>query len=422
MNTHDIWDMLFALGLLLFCARLLGEVSRRLGQPALLGELIAGIMLGPTLLGRIAPNLSTSLFPKSGAIFSFFAGFNTLAVVFLLLLAGIEVNLSTILKKRASASLVSLSGIAVPFALGLLVAVTFPTLVIHHTVDFWTGALFFATAMSISALPVIAKIFMDLGIYQSEVGQVTMAAAVIDDLAGWMIFAVVLGMAGQSSPSEFTLMQTIALTLGFALFMLTVGRRIIDVILGRLLSWSKKILSFCISITLFAAAFTEWVGIHALFGAFMCGVAIGDSRHLNDKTKSAIEQFVMSFFAPIFFASIGLKVDFVAHFNWLLVVAVLLIACAGKILGCGLAAKASGMPNREALSVGVAMNARGAMEIILGLLALQHGLIGEELFVALVVMAAFTSLMAGPLLVNLSTKKTTHPVAEVHGLLTQKLD
>jgi mannitol/fructose-specific phosphotransferase system IIA component (Ntr-type) len=161
------------------------------------------------------------------------------------------------------------------------------------------------------------------------------------------------------------------------------------------------VLGFALSLALIAAAFTEWIGIHAIFGSFLAGVAMGDSKHLREKTRATIEQFVSFIFAPLFFASIGLKVNFIANFDLPLVVFVLVIATLGKVLGCGLAGRLSGLDRREAWALGFGLNARGAMEIILGLLALKNGVIGERLFVALVVMALATSLMSGPILQRL---------------------
>jgi mannitol/fructose-specific phosphotransferase system IIA component (Ntr-type) len=183
--------------------------------------------------------------------------------------------------------------------------------------------------------------------------------------------------------------------------MLTVVRWLIHRVLPWIhahTSWPGGVLGFALALALVAAAFTEWIGIHAIFGAFLAGIAIGDSRHLRERTRATIEQFVSFIFAPLFFAGIGLKVNFVTEFDPLLVLTVLVIATLGKVLGCGLAGRFSGMARREALALGFGMNARGAMEIILGLLALKYGLIGERLFVALVVMALVTSLMSGPLL------------------------
>ena len=201
--------------------------------------------------------------------------------------------------------------------------------------------------------------------------------------------------------------------------MLTAGRWLINRSLPWIQahsSWPGGILGFSLSLALFCAAFTEWIGIHAIFGAFIAGIALGDSRHLRERTRATIEQFVSFIFAPLFFAGIGLKVNFVKEFDLLLVITVLIIATLGKVIGCGLAGRMSGMARREAWALGFGMNARGAMEIILGLLALKYGLINERLFVALVVMALATSLMSGPILQHvLRLKKPNRFTKFTHG-------
>ena len=182
---------------------------------------------------------------------------------------------------------------------------------------------------------------------------------------------------------------------------LTVVRWLIDKILPRIqahTSWPGGVLGFIFTLTLGAASFAEFAGIHAVFGAFITGIAVGESTHLRKRTSELIHGIVTNVFAPFFFASIGLRVNFVANFNLPVTLTVILVACAGKLLGAGLGARLGGMDSRTAWGVGLAMNARGAMEMILGLLALQAGLIKEPMFVALVVMALFTSLVSGPIM------------------------
>jgi Kef-type K+ transport system membrane component KefB/mannitol/fructose-specific phosphotransferase system IIA component (Ntr-type) len=394
--------MFLALGLLLASARLFGELARRFNQPAVLGEILAGILLGPTVFGALAPAWSAFLFPQAGGGALAIDGLMTLAITLFLLVAGLEVDLSTIWRQGRLAINVGLAGVLVPFAVGFGAAWYLPQLMgIEAGADPLLFALFMATALSISALPVIAKTLMDLNLYRSDLGMLVVAAAVFNDLVGWIIFAVILGMLGTGPAHELSIAQTIGLTLAFALVMLTVVRWLIHRALPWIhahASWPGGVLGFALALALVAAAFTEWIGIHAIFGAFLAGVALGDSRHLRERTRATIEQFVSFIFAPLFFAGIGLKVNFVTEFDPLLVLTVLVIATLGKVLGCGLAGRFSGMARREALALGFGMNARGAMEIILGLLALKYGLIGERLFVALVVMALVTSLMSGPLL------------------------
>jgi mannitol/fructose-specific phosphotransferase system IIA component (Ntr-type) len=232
-------------------------------------------------------------------------------------------------------------------------------------------------------------------------GMIVIAAAIFNDLVGWIIFGLIVGMMGMGAPGGFTLGWTIGLTLLLAGFCLTVLRWGVHRLLPWLqahTTWPGGVLSFALSLALFGAAFAEWIGIHAVFGAFLVGVAIGDSPHLRERTRTIILQFISFVFAPLFFASIGLGVNFVHNFDLPLVLTVLTIACVGKLVGCYYGARLVNIDRREALAVGFAMNARGAMEIILGLLALQYGVIEEPMFVALVVMALLTSMASGPLI------------------------
>ena len=415
LTPHEISVMFAALGLLLAVARLLGEVAKSLRQPAVLGELLAGVLLGPTVLGSLWPSAAQALFPPSGANAVVLHGLATVAVALFLLVAGMEVNLGAVWRQGRIAIVVSVSGIVVPFALGFAAAWYGSGFLAREPgSDPLVFALFFATALSISALPVIAKTLMDLNLYRSDLGMTIMAAAIFEDFAGWTIFAAVLGLMG-NQPNGLPVGEILALTTLFAVFMLTTGRWLIHRALPWVhahASWPGGVLGLILSLTFLCAAFTEWVGVHAVFGAFIAGIAVGDSDHLRERTRSTIDQFVSFIFAPIFFASIGLQVDFISHFDLPVVACVLLVACLGKVLGCTLGATLAGMPGRTAWALGFGMNARGAMEIILGLLGLQFGLIGERLFVALVVMAIVTSVTSGPVMQRLLRRKVSREVQD----------
>lgn len=412
LTEAEIVSFFLALAVLLATARVLGEIARKFNQPSVLGELLAGVFLGPTLLGQYWPEATEFLF-STGHVPLALNGLTTLAISLFLLVAGMEVNLSTVWRQGRVALTVSTLGISVPFILGLgsalIVPYFFGPVAIGREVDAdsWIFALFFATALSITALPVIAKTLMDLDMYRSDLGMTIIASATFDDLVGWLIFSIILGMLGHGSAS-MPVWMTVSLTVGYAVVMLTLGRWLIHKSLPAIqahLSWPAGVMGFAFTLALVGAAFTEWIGVHAIFGAFIVGVALGDSTHLRERTRTTIEQFVSFIFAPLFFASVGLRVDFAAHFDWALVLTVLVIACAGKVLGCALAARLAGLPAREAWALGMGMNARGAMEIILGLLALQAGLIGERMFVALVVMALVTSMIAGPAMQRILRRK-----------------
>lgn len=400
LSHHNIITLFLAIGILLGTARTLGEIAQRFRQPAVLGELLAGVLLGPTVLGLLLPEVNLFLFPMQGPNAIALDTLVTVAIVLFLLVAGLEVDLSTVSRQGRVALKVGIMGMVIPFIIGFGLAWYVPhSLGAEEGADPLVFALFLATALSITALPVIAKTLMDLDLYRSDLGMVVISAAIFNDLIGWTIFAVILGMIEAGSGHVQEIPMTILLTLIFAGGMLTAGRWLINRLLPYLQAythWPGGVLSFALTMALLSAAFTEWIGIHAIFGSFIVGVAIGDSPHMREHTRVVIDQFVSFIFAPLFFASIGLKVNFISHFNLGLVLTVLLIACICKLAGGVLGAKWGGMPKRDAWAVGFAMNARGAMEIVLGLLALEAGIIRQPLFVALVIMAIVTSMMSGP--------------------------
>ena len=392
--------MFLALAVLLGTAKLAGELMQKLGQPSVLGEILAGILLGPTLLGHFRPQIYAALFPSTGAMPIVLETVTTIGVVFFLLTAGLEIDLRSIFRQGKSALLVSFFGVIIPFALGFAAAGAFPRFLgAEAGASRLIFALFVGTALSISALPVIAKILMDLNLIRTEMGTVVMSSAMFDDLVGWILFSMILGMMNAGSHSFGGVKRTILLVAAFTLLALTVVRWLIDKILPFIqahTSWPGGVLGFIFTLTLAGAAFAEFAGIHAVFGAFITGIAVGESTHLRKRTSEHIHSIVTNVFAPFFFASIGLRTNFVSNFNLGITLTVIGVACLGKLLGAGWGAHLGGMDRRTSWGVGLAMNARGAMEMILGLLALQAGLIRETMFVALVVMALFTSLVSAP--------------------------
>ncbi|MAX24650.1 MAG: hypothetical protein CMJ19_09120, partial [Phycisphaeraceae bacterium] len=420
MGHEEVTVFFLSLAILLGLARFLGELARKYRQPSVLGEILAGVLLGPTVLGYINHDWFAFLFPDTGATAIAFHGLVTMSVALLLLVAGMEVDLSVALKQGKAAIFVSIAGVALPFFMGSSLAYGLPDM-FHYDggKDLLPFALFVGIGLSITALPVIAKILMDLNMLKSDIGMLIMAAAMINDLIGWIGFAVILALiqpavdaAGQAAAAPTVgLLGTMGLTLLFIGLMLTVGRLFFHRVLPFVqihTSWPGGVLSFVLVVALLCAALTEYIGIHSIFGAFIAGVAMGDSHHLRERTRDNIHQFITNIFAPIFFASIGLGVNFVEGFNIWLVLLVLSIALVGKIGGCYLGARAAGMQVRERWAVGFGMAAQGAMGIILGQLALNQGLITESLFVAIVIMALVTSLLSGPAMERTMQREIKH--------------
>jgi Kef-type K+ transport system membrane component KefB/mannitol/fructose-specific phosphotransferase system IIA component (Ntr-type) len=399
MTEHDVLVFLLSLAVLLTAARLLGELARRLGMPLVFGELASGIFLGPTVFGRAAPTAQRWLFP-GGTAGHMLAGYTNVAVVLLLVVAGLEVNLGIVRRRGRSALLTSVMGIVMPLAGGFLLGILLPDSDLVRPDHRTLFALFMGVALSISALPVIAKTLLDLGLFKTDVGLLVMAAAMIDDLVGWLAFSVLLGPMQGGRAEVGAVGRVTALTLGFVILALVVGRPLVGRLIVRLQadhhSGPRRVLSLIVLLALFGASFTQWAGIHAVFGGFVVGVMVGDAPQLKERTRVIVHDFVTNIFAPVFFASLGLRADFVASFDLRLCTLVFLIASGAKVIGCTLGSRAGGMRWRPAAAVGFGLNARGAMEIILALLALEAGLLKVQVFVALVVMALLTSLVSGP--------------------------
>ena len=402
LSHNDLIVLLLSISAMLILSRLIAELGKRLfNLPIVMGELIVGILLGPTVLGMIAPDLSHYLFPQISSVTTALDGIFKLSVIMLLFVAGMEVQMPLVLKQGRAAVYTGLLSMVIPFAIGFWASWIFP--------DFFNSegsssklifSLFFGTALSISALPVIARILMDINLFKTNVGMLIIASAMLNDLTGWLLFSFILSMENHEQNS-MSIAYSALYIFGFGLFMLTIGKKIIDRTIPWMqtkLSWPGGIMSLSIGICLLCAAFTESIHVHAILGAFIAGIAFGDSVHLHEKAREIIHQFVTNFFAPLFFVSIGLKVNFIENFSLFIVLFVLILAYVGKVVGASLGAYIGGMSKNNSLAVGFGMNARGAMEIILGTLALNAGIISNKIFVALVIMALVTSLTSGPLM------------------------
>lgn len=405
MSHSDLILFFFQLAIMLGCAILCGQLLRRLRQPAVLGELIGGILLGPTILGTFLPGGYAGLFPALDTLALARDAVIKLGMLFFMFVAGLEVDLAHLRYQGRSTILISLLGIAVPLGLGFGAVVGLPALwgVQAQNRPLFFG-LFIGAALSISALPVIARILVDLKLLDQPFGAVVMVAATINDLVGWSLFAVILSYLTPDGSTEQSNWYALGWVLGFAALTLLLGRVIGQHLLPWLqaqLAWPSGFIGLVTVLVLLAAATAEAIGVHAFFGAFLVGVGFGQSPHKPQQAYQAIHHFAISFLAPIYFVSIGLQANFAAHFDLWLVTLITLVACIGKIGGAGCGAWLGGMPVREAAAIGFALNARGAMEIILASIALEYGLIDQRLFVGLVIMALATSMLSGPVIQRL---------------------
>lgn len=415
MESHSSAYFLLAIGILLTSAKACGTLATRLRQPAVVGEITAGILLGPTLLGRVAPDIHQLLFPMAGETARLLGGLNEVGVVVFLFMAGAEIDVAGVSRRAGHALAVAAGGMIVPMIVGASLGWLVPeALGWEGHQPRWLFSLFLGTALCISALPVIAKTLLDLGVYRSDLGMTVMAAAVLNDVAGWILFAFILGnlSSGGSPPNALDGL----VVMGLALALWAVGRPLVHSMLSVVHKRTRNpssALAVMMPMVFGGAAASEYFGMHAMFGAFLVGATAAGSPHFREQTRGAMQDFVSVLFAPLFFASIGLKADFVADFDPIVVVLLFTTACVGKIVGCGVSARWAGIAPREAWAIGFAMNARGAMEIVLALAAREAGLIGSTTFVGLVVMAVATSMLSGPMIGRLFPRQTSLRLADV---------
>jgi Kef-type K+ transport system membrane component KefB len=399
LSSDEVLSFLIIVSLILIAARVLGEVFRRFKQPAVIGEILAGIILGPSLLGTLFPHFFETIFTsEKGIPYKAFDGLAQIGIILLMFIAGFEVDLKQIRLQGKKAASISLMGLVFPFALGFATVWFFYDRIFSKPpdTDLVIPAMFFGTALSITALSVIAKILLDLNILRSKIGNLVLTAAMIDDFLGWILFSIIIQMMGKSDGS----FASVAMVLGFTVFILTIGRWMVDKILliaDKFLSIGGLI-TIAVSLCLLSAVLTEYLGVRGIFGAFLMGVAIGDSKYFPERLQNILHQFVVNIIAPLFFASIGLRVNFVTNFNLEIVAIILFIACVAKLIGAGVGSRMSGLSKNESYAVAFGMNARGSQEIVLGTLALQAKIIDEPIFVGLVVMTVVTILIAGPLM------------------------
>lgn len=412
MNNLDhieIVTLLIQLSVMILAARLFGELARRFRQPMVVGEIIAGVILGPSILGAFSPEAQELLFPLTGDNNIVLEGIIGVSVVLLLFIAGMEVELDLVWQQGKKALYTSLFALFVPLLTGFVASYFAPTL--FHMEDGdnkLVFSLFIGTTMAITALPVIARVLLDLNIFKSKMGMVIIASAMIIDILGWIIFTIILSMMGEDSGS-LTVGQTIMFTMLFTVLMLTVGKSLINRMLpwiNKRFAWPGGLLSIAMVLCFSAAAFTEYIGIHAIFGAFIVGVALGDSEHMSERAKEIVHQFINNIFGPLFFVSIGLYVNFVTNFNLMIVLVLIVLAISSKLVGAYTGARLGGLKKYQSLAIGFGMNTHGTLEVILGAVALNSRLISEEIFVAIVILVIVSILISAPLMkYSLSLKK-----------------
>lgn len=382
-------------------AHVLGRCFQKLRQPRMVGEIIAGILLGPSLLGWAAPSVSAFLFPPKALGPLYVLG--QLGLLLFMFQIGLELDVHNVRPMGRAVVFTSGIGILVPFAAGAGLALFLYCRLSAATVPLLLFALFMGTAMSITAFPVLARILTETGLLKSKIGSIAIACAAVDDVTAWCLLAVLIIMA--RLPGTFPLLLVLAGLACYVTLMVRLRPFLKKHVLRRsahsLTRISADTLAILLLFMLASAWVTEWLGIHALFGAFFAGVVLPKDEKIVQAVISKFEMIASVLLLPLFFAFTGLRTS-VRLLNggslWLYCGLIVLVAVSGKLLGCAISARSTGVSWREALALGVLMNTRGLVELVVLNVGLDLNIISPTTFSMMVIMALFTTFMTSPIL------------------------
>lgn len=408
-HGNPLFHLLLALAAVVVAGRLLGAAFKYVGQPPVIGEVIAGILLGPSLLGRVAPAAATYILPPEVAPhLGMLAQFGVILYMFVV---GLELD-TRVLRERGHATVaISHASIVVPFLLGSSLALWLYPLLSSRDVPFTVFALFLGAAMAVTAFPVLARILTDRGISRTPLGVVALTCAAVDDVTAWCLLAFVVSVARANVGGAFV---TISLTIGYIALMFLVVRPLL-LRFGFRLSGGQTtqgMMALVLIGLLLSTLTTELIGIHAVFGAFLMGAVIPHDSDVARDLIHKLEDFVSVLLLPAFFAFTGMRTQIGLVFgweNWLLCGLIILVATAGKFGGTVAAARFTGLGWRDASSLGILMNTRGLMGLIVLNVGLDLGVISPTLFAMMVLMALVTTLMTSPVLVAIERRRSDPP-------------
>ena len=396
--------LLLQVVVIVVAAGLMGKLFRRMGQPAVIGEMLAGILLGPSLLGLLFPGALDFLFPA--ASLGTLKLFSQVGVILFMFLVGMDLDLRHLREKAHSAVMVSHASILLPMLLGVGLALFLYSSQAPAGVAFSSFALFMGIAMSITAFPVLARILQERGLSKTPLGNASIACAAVDDVTAWCLLAVVVAIARSNGMAPAFV--TIGLAVAFVYFMLRVVRPWVDRNLTNTRLQGRTIMAGTVVFAFAAAWFTEVIGIHALFGAFLAGVVAPPQKAFRAGLRERLEILVSVLLLPLFFAFTGLRTQ-IGLLNdatgWLICAAVIAVAVAGKLGGSMLAARWTGMSWRDSFSIGALMNTRGLMELIVLNIGYDLGILSQKIFAVMVIMALVTTFMTAPLLQLVEARK-----------------
>jgi len=392
------------IALLLLLGRGLGEVMQRIGQPAVVGQLLAGLMLGPSLLGWVWPAAHALIFPDSAQQKSLVTGISDVGILMLLLLTGMETDIKLVRRIGGSAVAIASTGVAIPFVCGFAIAFFLPATLLANAQSRLVAAIFLGTALSISSIKIVAMVVREMNFMRRNLGQIIVASAILEDTIGWIIISLALGLAAQSGFSLKSFAGTLVGTALFLALSYTVGRRAVF----HLIRWVNDtfvsefaVVTAILVVMCVMALITQAIGVNTVLGAFVAGVLVGQSpmrsQHVDEQLRGLITAFLM----PVFFGVSGLSADLTVlkdpHMA-LLALMFVLVASFAKLGGAFLGGRIGGLSGKESLALGCAMNARGSTEVIVATIGLTMGVLTQTLYSMIVAMAVLTTMAMPPML------------------------
>ena len=390
--------------ILMLTGRLLGEVMLRFKQPAVMGQLIAGLVLGPSVLGALFPDWQHALFPAAKEQKAMIDAISQFGVLLLLLLTGMEIDLKLVKRTGRASVAASLAGILVPFACGVALGELLPDSMLPDPGKRLITALFLGTALSIASVKIVATVIAEMNFTRRTVGQVILASAIIDDTVGWIITAIIFSLALQSQVDAFSIAKSVLGTLVFMGLSLTIGRPAVFSIIRWVNDNFESDFAVITAILLIMgvmAIITDLIGVHTVLGAFVAGVLIGESPILTRHIDEQLRGLIFAFFMPVFFGTAGLSADLTILKDpalLALTLGLIAIASLGKFSGAFIGGKLAGLTPRESLALGTGMNARGSTEVIVATIGLSMGALNQNLFTMIVTMAVITTVAMPPTL------------------------
>ena len=389
---------------LLTCGRLLGEAMQRLGQPAIMGQLLAGVMLGPSLLGAVWPSAEQWLFPAAKEQKAMLDAVAHLGILLLLLLTGMEMDLKLVRKVGRSSFFIALTGLTVPFLCGFALGWMLPAGLLPRPELRLAASLFLGTALSISSVKIVAVIIREMDFMRRDIGQIIVAAAIIEDTIGWIIIALIFGIAANGKLDAAAFSWSVLGTIVFLGASLTLGRRLVALLIrwanDSFVSEFPVITTILILMGLMALA-TDAIGVHTVLGAFVAGMIVGQSPILTGHIDDQLRGLITALFMPVFFAVAGLGADLTVLADpklLALTVGLVAIASVGKFAGAFAGGRWGGLTVAQSFAVGSAMNARGSTEVIVASIGLSMGVLSQDLYTMIVAMAVITTLAMPPML------------------------